>query len=45
MLEEISMIINIVDFAIVQWLRENYVEPFATIDRTDGLIVTDAEDL
>jgi hypothetical protein len=45
MLEEISMVMNLVDFAIVQWLRENYVEPFGTIDRTDALIVTDAEDL
>jgi hypothetical protein len=43
MLEEISMITNAVDFAIARWLREHYVEPFASIYRIDGLIVTDAE--
>ena len=45
MMESLSSTGKVNDYALVLWLQEHYVVPFGRIERLDGLVVTDKEDL
>jgi hypothetical protein len=45
MLECLSTTSRTSDYAIVLWLQAHYIEPFGRIERLDGLVVEEDEDL
>ncbi|KAH7073910.1 hypothetical protein BKA63DRAFT_604208 [Paraphoma chrysanthemicola] len=45
LLECLSRTTQTPDYALVLWLKAHYVEPFGRIERLDGLVVTETQDL
>ncbi|KAH8716860.1 hypothetical protein GQ44DRAFT_730384 [Phaeosphaeriaceae sp. PMI808] len=44
MLEILSRTESNFDYRLMLWLQQHYIEPFAVIDRSDGLVVTEKDD-
>jgi hypothetical protein len=45
MLECLSTTTRTSDYELVFWLEAHYIEPFDTIERLDGLVVTEEKDM
>jgi hypothetical protein len=45
MLEHLSGTSTTSDYSMVLWLQAHYIEPFGRIERLDGMVVTEEDDM